>query len=266
MTSEMLTAKTVSRQNPWIIGFSPVVKPRLRLICLPYAGGSASIYRQWHEDLPRGVEVCAIQLPGRERRFSEPAFTRMDAVVDALEVALGHHLDLPFALFGHSMGASIAFELAGRLEARGRPPLALMVSGRRAPHVPPRRAPIHALTDSGFVNALLKLNGTPAEVLANEELMALMLPLLRADFKLIETHTPPSRPPLNVPVIAFGGTADREAGIDDVREWSKMTRGTFQLHQVTGDHFYINTNRRLLVGLVARELERRLSGAVAGSE
>lgn len=254
MTSLLGATKPATSSSPWIAGTRPSRPPRIRLFCLPYAGGGASVYRQWSEDLPVDVDVCAIQLPGRERRYGEPAFTSMEQAADALEAALRPHLDTPFLLFGHSMGASIAHELAHRLETRGKPPLALMVSGRRAPHLPSRTQPIHALSDSGFIQELARLNGTPTQVLENVELMELMLPLLRADFKLIETHRPRPRPPLTVPVIAFGGTDDDEAGVDELQAWSSTTNGDFRLHLLPGDHFFINSERRSLVRLVTREL------------
>ena len=155
----------------------------MQLFCLPYAGGGAAVYRLWPDDFPSDIEVCRVQLPGREDRLDEPLLT--DAVHGAgiLAAALVPCLDAPYALFGHSMGAALAYETALVLERTyGRPPIGLLASARRAPHLPGRKPPVHRLPDRLFIEELRRLNGTPREVLDSTEMMGFMLPIVRADF------------------------------------------------------------------------------------
>ena len=176
-------------RDPWLI--RPEVKPaaRLRLFCFTYAGGGASIYRPWTRELPPELELCAVQLPGRENRLLEPAYTEMPALVEQLGTVLAPYLDRPFAFFGHSMGALVAFEMARTVRRRyGRSALHLFVSGHAAPRIARRRPPVYQLPDAAFVDAIRELNGTPEEVLENADLMALVLPALRADLTVCETY------------------------------------------------------------------------------
>lgn len=245
--------------NAWVPGRRSDRVPRLRLFCLPYAGGGASIFRGWAEDLTAAIDVRPVHLPGREGRYGEPAFTDMASLVTALTEALQDTLDVPFAFFGHSLGAAIAFETARAIIAAGGPaPCCLLVSGRGAPQLPPRRAPIHHLPDAAFIDEIRRLNGTPGEVLANAEMMELMIPLLRADFRLIETYTMLDGPRLACPVTAFGGTHDHRAGPDDLAAWEAVSDGPFRLRMLPGDHFYLHTERDLLLRALAEELWRAL--------
>lgn len=250
-----MTTATASR---WIAYFRPRPEARLRLFCFPYAGGAASIYRGWQEALPRDVEVWPVQPPGREGRIREPAMTSVDELVDGF---LGDHArDLeaaPCALFGHSMGATLAHETALRLVARGGPPpLLLAVSARRAPHRPEHHPPIHDLPEDEFRAELRRLNGTPAEVLEHPELMDLLGPMLRADFTLIETYEPRDAPPLDAPITAYGGLDDTDVPRDDLEAWSGYTHRRFRVATFPGDHFFLHraTSRTGLLTDLAREL------------
>lgn len=195
-----------------------------------------------------------MQLPGREGRLREPPFTRIEPLI----AALADHLpfaDLPFAFFGHSMGALVAFELARELARRGEPsPRHLFVSGRRGPQVPSREEPLHDLPEPRFLVRLRELNGTPEEVLAHPELMEIILPLLRADFTLHETYD--YRPDASLPigVSALGGVADPEVNRDDLEAWRGETGGPFRLRMFPGDHFFVLSARRLVLEAVARDL------------
>jgi medium-chain acyl-[acyl-carrier-protein] hydrolase len=213
---------------------SPVA--RLRLFCFPYAGGSALIYRHWM-DLPPQIDVCPVQLPGRDERFREPAFTRTDALCDALVVALGGFLDMPFAIFGHSMGAIIAYEFARRLQTCGSM-RHLLVSGQRAPHLPLRRKQSYDLPDAAFRERLRELDGTPGAVLRDADLMELLLPRLRSDFELNETYKRVEHAPLVCPVTAFGGAQDKEVSRSDLEAWRLTTTSAFDLKMFPGGHFY----------------------------
>jgi surfactin synthase thioesterase subunit len=239
----------------WIVRRQLEHPPRLRLFCAPYAGGGAAAYREWLKAFSADVDVCALQLPGRERRHREPALTDMGSLVEALVDVLEPYLDCPFAFFGHSMGSVIAYETARAIRAqRGLSPRCLFVSGRRAPHLQARKAPIHPLPDKAFLDEIRALNGTPPEVLAHAELMALMLPLLRADFTLVETYRPFALPKLECPIVALAATEDPEATVEELAAWRDATLGNFALETFRGDHFYLNANLTAVIALIMQHL------------
>ncbi len=241
--------------DPWFPLQRPGADARLRLIALPFAGGAASAYRTWQDELPAWVEVCPVQLPGRETRFREPPFTRLAPLVGSLAEALTAYPDRPFALFGHSFGALIAFELARELRRQGLPrPQRLIVSGRGAPHLPPRHAPFHLLPDRQLLDELRRLNGTPAAVLDHDELVRLILPTLRADFTAHETYSHTDEPPLDVPILALGGVQDRLAPFADLDAWRQHTAAGFELRMLPGDHFFIQSQRTLVLQCLSRYL------------
>lgn len=230
-------------------------RARLRMFCLPFAGGGASVFRGWAASLPNDVEVCPVQLPGRESRMRDPAFTDIKLMVPAVADALEPYLNLPFVLFGHSMGAAVVFELARELRRRGRPqPLHLFVGGRRAPHMPPREEPIHALPEPEFLVKLRELNGTPEEVLQHEELMKLLIPILRADFAINEDYRFSEEEPLAAGISAFGGIGDEDVTREDVEAWKNHTRGAFRVRMFPGDHFFLQSNKDLLLEAISRDL------------
>ena len=230
-------------------------RARLRMFCFPYAGGGASAYRGWAAALPVDVEVCPVQLPGRESRLREAPFTRPEPLIQAVAEALQPHFDMPFVFFGHSMGGMISFELTRELRRRGRrQPLHIFTAGRRAPEVPPRETPIHDLPEAEFIEELRKLKGTPEEVLQHAELMKLLSPVLRADFAVNETYTYTEEEPLAMGISAFGGLADDEVTREDLEAWRKHTRGRFRLRMLPGDHFFLHSARDLITEAVARDL------------
>jgi medium-chain acyl-[acyl-carrier-protein] hydrolase len=211
------------------------------------------------------VEVCPVQLPGRETRFREPAFTRLPALVEALAESLRPHLDRPFAFFGHSLGALVAFELARRLCGGGGPdPVQLFVSGCVAPQTRKRERFIHSLPAAEFRQELRCLNGTPVAVLDNEELLDLLLPTLRADFALWETSTYVAGPPLSCPVCAWGGLEDDAVNPRDLGAWRELTTGPFRLRMVPGNHFFLQAAQPLLLQGLAQELLGAKGPAVPG--
>ncbi|WP_208344832.1 thioesterase II family protein, partial [Aetokthonos hydrillicola] len=169
--------------NSWLKCTKPNPDALVRLFCFPYAGASSVIFRTWNDNLPSTVEVYAIELPGRGVQIKSPPFTRLEPLVEAIAQILLPHLNKPFAFFGHSMGALVSFEVTRLLRKEyGLHTLHLFLSGRRAPQIPDRDQPIHALPDPEFVAGLSSYNGTPAAVLENAELMELLIPTLRADF------------------------------------------------------------------------------------
>jgi medium-chain acyl-[acyl-carrier-protein] hydrolase len=225
------------------------------MFCLPYAGGGASIYRGWGASLPADVEVCPVQLPGRESRMREAPIVRSEPLTQAIADAIQPYMNLPFVFFGHSMGAALGFELARELRRRGQPlPLHLFVSGRRAPQLPAREEPIWALPEPEFLVKLRELNGTPEEVLQHEELMKLLIPILRADFQVNETYEFTPEEPFDFGISAFGGLGDEDVTRDDVAAWQEHTRGRFRMRMLPGDHFFIHGSKDMVLEAVARDL------------
>lgn len=196
-----------------------------------------------------------MQLPGRENRTAERPFTSLPALVEALATALERWRDLPYAVFGHSNGALIGFELARLARRSGTPgPVHLFASGRRAPDVPPRHPLIWTLTDDEFLAQLSELGGMPQQILEHPELLALLLPLLRADMTLADSYAYADEPPLSIPITALMGVDDTKAPRDDVEAWARHTAGPFALHAFPGDHFYLFPQREPLLRVLSQAL------------
>jgi medium-chain acyl-[acyl-carrier-protein] hydrolase len=228
---------------------------RLRLFCFPYSGGGASIYRTWSDALAPDVELCAVQLPGRETRFKEPAATGMSGLVDQVVEGIKPLLDRPFALFGHSFGALVSFEMAHKLQSLGFRPEHLFVSGRQAPHLNYPRSPIHQLGDEAFSDEMRRLNGTPEHVLSNPALLSLVIGIVRPDYTVCETYRfREGRPLLECPVTALGGSEDPETTPDDLESWGRHTGGDFEARMLPGDHFFIHAQEGLVLETVSDRL------------
>jgi medium-chain acyl-[acyl-carrier-protein] hydrolase len=239
-----------------------IVRPRkalagatVRLICVPYAGGAASAFRLWPDLLPNGVDLCAVQLPGREQRHRETLLTEMPVVARAVADAVLPLADLPLVFFGHSMGAIIAYETARLLQQQhGVVARRLIVSGRRPPHVPSQRPDMHALPTPALLDQLRRLNGTPADVLTDQEMLDVVLPIIRADFKLIETYPVTEAVPLACPVSAIGGDIDPDVSPGQLDGWRTATRNVFETHLFAGDHFYLNTQKVPLLRFISQRM------------
>jgi surfactin synthase thioesterase subunit len=238
----------------WLLRF-PRPNPRLHLICLPYAGGGTATYRRWPELLPPEIEVCAVQLPGREQRINEAPMTDTVRIAELLVRAVARHCEKPFAFFGHSMGAGVAYATAlASVAMIGTAPVCFMASARRAPHLPSRTPERYCLNEKAFIAELKRLNGTPPAVLESPELMSLMLPIMRSDFQLAESYVSADRSRLPCPVVAFGGKDDRDVSFAELEAWREVSDGRFRVHMLDGDHFFINTGQRELIGLIASAL------------
>ncbi|HEU5226874.1 MAG TPA: thioesterase II family protein [Ktedonobacteraceae bacterium] len=247
----------LSRNTLWVKCSKPNPQACFRLFCFPYAGGGASLFRNWANRLPGEVEVCAVQLPGREDRLAEPAFTRMLPLIEALASALSPYLqDKPCAFFGHSMGAFVSFELARYLRKHHTHagPLQLFVSAQRAPQLPDPEPPIHALPDNELIEELRDLNGTPTEILQNVEVLELTLPLLRADFAICETYHFIPGAPLLCPIFACGGIDDKDIDREKISAWREQTQGSFTLRMFPGDHFFLHRSQTELLQAIYQQL------------
>lgn len=239
----------------WIRRAEPNPNARLRLFCLPYSGGGASLFRGWVEAMPPEIEVLPVQLPGREGRFGAAPFNRLFPLVRALAEAIRPWLEFPFAIFGHSLGALVGFELARHLRwSLGRTPERLFVSACPAPQLPHRRSPIYALPKPAFVAGMRQFHGIPPACLQEPELLDLFLPLLRADFAVYETYTYTPEAPLESPISAFCGCDDPVAGPPEAGAWRSQTSASFSMRMIPGDHFFIHTSEKLLVNAVAEAL------------
>ena len=249
-------------RDPWIMRPRPNPRAALRLFCLPHAGGGASTFRGWADQLPADVEVCPVQLPGRENRIAEAPYDRVGPLVEALAGALAGWSEIPFAVFGHSNGALIGFELARHLRRTGAPgPVHLFASGRRAPDVAQRGRDIHALPEADLLEDLRELGGLPAAILENAEIRALILPLLRADMALTENYQFAEEAPLDIPITGYGGLADPKVSREELEAWGRHTAAGFRARFFPGDHFYLLSGRDQVLAKLSQDLSAIVRGA-----
>ncbi len=248
--------------NSWIQYWQPKSEARLRLFCFPYAGGSASVFRLWSELLPPQIEVWPVQLPGREKRLSEKPFERLDPLIDTLMETLLPYFEMPYAFFGHSMGALISFELTRALRANDATtgPVRLCVSGHRAPHLPHTLPLTYNLPEHRFIEELQRLQGTPEEVLQHPELLQLLFPLLRADFAVCETYIYTPQAPLACPISAFGGLRDENVSCESLEAWRDQTYGSCTVRFFEGGHFFLKNEQEPLLRMLTYDLLADLSG------
>jgi surfactin synthase thioesterase subunit len=225
----------------------------MRLFCLPYAGGSARGYTEWGRELPAWLDVVPLELPGRGFRFADPPSDDLGEVVAGLRAAALSRLDRPYAVFGHSLGALLGFELVLSLQDLGMPAVHFFPSGAGAPHLPTRN-PAPRFDDERLRAHIAELGGTPRELVTNAEWLELMLPVLRADFTLADTYTPPPGATSDCPATAFCGAEDGEAPTADVLSWGRHVRGAFEVRMLPGDHFFVHSARHTLLPLIVAAL------------
>jgi len=251
---------TGAASNPWFVTPRRLERPGLRLFCLAHAGGAPTLFHTWPAGLPEHVEVVGIQLPGHGSRYAEKPLERMDDLVARLLPELIAATNVPFAFFGHSMGALIACEAAGRLERVGRYAEHIFVSACRPPHMPVTPTPMHRLPEHEFIERLRRIGGIPDTLLDLPEFLDAFLPMLRADFTLIETWRGSQTQLLTCPMTAFVGTSDPLVTPWQMREWQRHTGGPFVFQDFAGGHFYLKENQADFLARLAWEIGRNSTG------
>lgn len=240
--------------SAWLRRFHPADNAANRLVCFPHAGGSATFYFPVSQAMTPSVDVLAIQYPGRQDRRTEPCVESIGELADLVVKELESVDDAPLTFFGHSMGALVAFEVARRMERDGTGPTKVFVSGRRAPTTY-RDERVHLLEDEKLIAEIKALSGTDPEVLGNEELLRMVLPAVRKDYKAVETYEYQAGEKLSCPLTALIGDSDPKVTMDEAREWGEQTSAAFELKTFAGGHFYLNSQ----AGAVMAELKEHLA-------
>lgn len=223
-----------------------------RLLAFPHAGAGINAFRGWADGLPESVEVCAVQLPGREDRIEEPPRCDLSRLVAELTPAVRKLLDRPIAFFGHSLGATIAHEVARRLGSTG--PVHFFVSACAAPGGRTAPSNVHLLPDHLFAQAVRRLSEAPSATLQDPEWRRVYLPILRADLGLAASHLHLPGRQLDCPITAFAGLADEVVAEGELAAWAGQTSSTFRLRRFPGDHFFIRSSRALVLSAIAEGL------------
>jgi surfactin synthase thioesterase subunit len=238
----------------WIRSFHPAPADAVPVLILPYVGGSATAFRPLSARLAPAVRPLIVQLPGRQERHTEPCVDTIPELVEQIHVAMGPLAARPFAIFGHSMGAILGFELARRLEQKhGTPPIHLFASGRRAPSCP-REERVHTLPDAGVVAELARLNGTQPELLGDPDIIEMIMPSVRADYRAIETYRPEPDATIGCPITVLTGDADPQTTAAEADVWAAHTTGAFALTTYRGNHFFLNDHLPAIAGLITDTL------------
>lgn len=243
------------QKNIWYV--CPQIKPKTesRVFLFPYAGGGPTVFNKWNAGFPSTIEVQIVHYPGRGSRHDEAPIRSLFTLVERLAQAILPLLDKPYIFFGHSLGGTVAFELARHLRRNGlQQPTALFISACAAPQTPGPHTPVHRLSDNEFINSLKEIKGMPDEILQNREILDLLLPVLRSDFELIETYRYTPDKSLEYPILAFGGLDDPRVGCEQLEGWAKHTNTRFESRYFAGGHFYINVATEALIESIIREI------------
>lgn len=245
----------ISQVNKWFVNANVNSAAKLRLFCIPYAGGGASAFYEWSHFFPKEIEVCSIQLPGRENRGMEVPLTNLQQIVEIVAEEIQPLINIPFAFFGHSMGALISFELARTIRQKSNVnPVHLFVSGRHAPQIPCVKQDYHLLPDEQFIQELRSLNGTPEIVLQDAEMMSILLPRLRADFSVCGSYQYKNDEPFECPITAFGGKNDNGVTYQSLEAWREQTKREFSVCMYPGDHFFLYESKYEMIEFMCKQL------------
>jgi surfactin synthase thioesterase subunit len=236
----------------WLPYRKPRPNARIRLFCFPQACGSASLFAQWPALLPDLLDVCAVQLPGRELRMDENPLDRMDPLVTAIHSALEPLLDKPFALFGHSMGGPIAYEWVKRMKNKEKL-VHFFPSASLPPHIPDDDE-TYKMSNEELAQHAKETGGLAPELLAIPELLEMFLPILKADGAITETYRPVDKPELRCPITAFAGDQDEIVPAVEVREWGEYTRQPFTLHTYNSGHFFLRDRKNEITAVLKQAL------------
>jgi len=238
----------------WVRRFHPVARPRARLVCFPHAGGSATYFFPVSRDLDSSAEVLCLQYPGRQDRRSEPCLDTVEAYTDHITAALAPWTDAPLVFFGHSLGATIAFEVARRMRDTGVAVAGLVASGRRGPTTE-RDERVHLRPDDELLAELRRLSGTSGAILGDDEFVRMILPALRADYRAAETYRHRPGEPLRCPLTVLTGDADPKVTVDEAHDWAAHTSGPFDLKLFSGGHFFLQEHQREVLAVLAAHID-----------
>jgi medium-chain acyl-[acyl-carrier-protein] hydrolase len=228
----------------------------VRLFCIPYAGGSAAVFNNWDAKTPDWLQVCPIELPGRGALSLEALPTSVVALARAIALSIYPYTDIPYALFGHSMGALIAYEVACHVESKALKRLCkLLASGCQAPYLPRKKPPVSELPAPEFLERIREINGTPEEILMHDELMDIVLPILRADFALCEHYSLRNTHLLQAPITTLAGNQDEDISDLDMQGWGRLTTGNYSSLLFDGGHFFIKDKEDQVLKSICDELE-----------
>jgi surfactin synthase thioesterase subunit len=225
---------------------------KIKLFCLPYAGGSSTIYLRWKQNLHSGIELNPIELAGRGRRYGETLYNSLDEIAEDVYSIIKKDIDnCDYALFGHSLGSIVAYELAHKIQSKNeKMPMHIFFAGKRAPHFDEKEEVIHHLPDEEFKHKVLELGGTPKEIVNNQELLDLFLPILRADFKVNETYKYLDKNcKLGTDITVINGKQE-EMSLDEITGWKQHTNKGCKIFMLDGDHFFINIRSKEIIDII----------------
>jgi surfactin synthase thioesterase subunit len=241
--------------DQWVRFRSTPDQPQLRLLCFPFAGGTATNFRLWARHLPDHVEFCPVEYPGHGTRRAEPLINRIPKLVESAAAGLADEFDSPYALYGHSLGSIVAFELARHMTAAGKPPAHLFVSGRKAPQLQRPHKDMHKMSDDAFVDAIMqRYGGIPQEVLDEPELLAMMMPMARADIEMYELYAYAPGEQLPCRISTFAGEEDHSHPPAELNAWNEQSVVGCTSSVLPGGHFFINTHKDLFLQRLSQQL------------